>query len=861
MHRKIKENAVNRKLTAITKGHRGALKMIQVPRHDWFYSEVKRELYHYNRGVFEAYPAANEELFFLHHTRKVLPSGIQAVEVEKDHTGKYWIIATVIPMPKPLWRDITSTDSIEAELLQRNQMHLEQTAREHGISTEPTMTAVRQNYGINPISEKILDGTPITEYELTTEMEAFFGALQRTEEDKQLPTVDGTITSVEFQEMFKVARERTSSDSRTPNYTLWKCLARSDKIAGFASVLLSIPFVYGFANPHWTHMTDFMLEKKPGVRQIHTLRIIGKVAAEFNTCLKLLIGRQTRDNFEASMPCDEQHGFRPNRLAPDAMMLKLLTFESGRMQKCTIGSLQHDMTAHFDRMYPEMTTISATKYAVSSNVMKSIGETIACLRRNVETSLGVSEGFYGQQQGSWNIGGMVQGKADVPQLSTQQSDAMLRAHKDLTYGVDITSPGMHPAIQHNSVAFADDTDGQVSSDTTESLSIPRVIRRLQHSGQTWNNLANLCGGSIAHHKCMWQLLAWEQSTAGHLQPCTGQPADVVVLHDGKGACTVIDYVPPDEPNVGLGFRLCPTGNQLPHLDATLASITNLCRTAACANLDEHEACQLIYQRLVPKLSYALHGTSWTRSACNKINSCIRWTLLPMLRVNRHFPSAALYGPIEYGGLEFPDTYTLQDTVQLEYLIKQLRWDKTVANDFLVALDWVQLCSGLIKPIMEYTSGDINYLAQSYIIDLRRRLHEMGGFLWIEKCWTPELQREDDCSLMEGFLRIPGIKRATLRQANLVRLYLRVVTIADLADVGGTYIPANMLDGSWQAGSDIKWPYQPIPPKRFWTTFRRCLRLAFCSRTPPYQRASHSMDLDTPLGRWFPVRRNTWFPAY
>ena len=115
--------------------------------------------------------------------------------------------------------------------------------------------------------------------------------------------------------------------------------------------------------------------------------------------------------------------------------------------------------------------------------------------------------------------------------------------------------------------------------------------------------------------------------------------------------------------------------------------------------------------------------------------------------------------------------------------------------------------------------------------------------------------------MEGFLRIPGIKRATLRQANSVRLYLRVVTIADLSDVGGTYIPANMLDGSWQAGSDIKWPYQPIPPKRFWTTFRRCLRLAFCSRTPPYQRASHSMDLDTPLGRWFPLRRNTWFPAY
>ncbi len=167
------------------------------------------------------------------------------------------------------------------------------------------------------------------------------------------------------------------------------------------SVLMSLPlpFVYGFPNEHWTHMTDFMLEKKPGMRQIHTLRIIGKVAAEFNTCLKFLIGKKARDNFERSETCDEQHGFRPNRSAPDAMMIKLLTFECARMQKSTIGSLQHDMTAHFDRMYPEMTSIYASKYLVDEGIMRSIGQTIARLRRNVETALGVSDKSYGQESG------------------------------------------------------------------------------------------------------------------------------------------------------------------------------------------------------------------------------------------------------------------------------------------------------------------------------------------------------------------------------------------------------------------------------------------------------------------------------
>lgn len=859
MRRKITTNAVNRKLTAITKGRRGALTMIQIPTHDWFYSETQQELYHYTNGVFDAFPKAMEAQFFTHSSRKVLPEDIQAVTVEHDPIGNYWNITNVLPMPVPLWQEITAASEIEQHLLQRNQMHLEQTDREQGVSTSPLLMNLRASHGFNDLSTRILNGEEITEYELTPEMAAFFGALKRTETDRSLPPVGGVITSTAFQEMFRRAPERTSSDHRTLNYTIWKCLAKNDKISGFVSVLLSLPFVYGFPNEYWTHMTDFMLEKKPGVRQIHTLRIIGKVAAEFNTCLKLLIGKKARDNFERSEACDEQHGFRPHRSAPDAMMIKLLTFESARMQKCTIGSIQHDMTAHFDRMYPEMTSIYATKYAVDEGIMKSVGYTIARLRRNVETALGVSEKSYGQEVGAPRIGGMVQGKADVPQLSTQQSDVMLRAHKTLTYGVLINSPGMHRSIRHHSVAFADDTDGHVASETVENISIPRMVRRLQHSGQTWNDISNICGGALAHHKCFWQMLCWENDR-GHLRPASEMHEQLVLL-DGKGAHSVIQYVPPNRPNVGLGFNLCPDGNQLPHFQATLQKIQILCRSAAASHLSEGETIQLLRQRLVPKLGYMLHGTSFTHKQCTAIDRYIRPVFLPRLRLNRNYPLPLVHGPLDFGGMELPDTHTLQDQVQLKYLVKQLRWDKTVANYFLVALDSVQLCSGLTTPLLESTEYNISYLSPSYIIDLRARLHMMGATLWIEKAWTPALQRVGDRSLMEAFIAIPGVSRANLRRANAVRLYLRVVTLADLADVNGTYIPADMLDGKWQAGSDLKWPYQPKPPLGFWRVFRSCLREAFCTRITGHVRAHHSMQLDNGLGRWLPVKRSTWFTMY
>jgi hypothetical protein len=421
MERKMKANSTNRKLSMITKGRRGALNMIQTPTHDWFLCTATNELFHYDMGVFEAYPPvlSTTNLFHSHHKLKVLPTQITAVKVERDATGSYWTITETLPLPSPLWQDATDSEDIEEKLLRQNERHLQQTAREEGPSTLPPFTTLRENHGFNAFSAQVLAGTHSQDLEISLDAAAFLTALKRTDTETALWPVLGPITSLEFQKMFATAKERTLSDSRTLNYTLWKCLAKSDKISGFACVLLSLPFTYGFVNDHWMHMTDFMLEKKPGVREIHMLRIIGKVAAEFNTCLKFYIGKQARDNFEDSNPCDEQHGFRPHRSPIDAMMLKLLSFEAARMQKCTVGSIQHDMTVHFDRMYLEVTNVLATKYAVDDRILLSISKTISRLKRSVETSMGVSKNFYSQDTSTHRLGGMVQGKADVP-LATQE---------------------------------------------------------------------------------------------------------------------------------------------------------------------------------------------------------------------------------------------------------------------------------------------------------------------------------------------------------------------------------------------------------------------------------------------------------
>ncbi|KAL7524026.1 hypothetical protein ACHAWF_000788 [Thalassiosira exigua] len=81
--------------------------------------------------------------------------------------------------------------------------------------------------------------------------------------------------------------------------------------------MASLPFIYGFVHRRWISETDFMIEKIPGDRRMHRLRIIGKLDAEWNTLLKHY-SSEVMKNFEAGDPCDEQWGFRKHRTAIDA---------------------------------------------------------------------------------------------------------------------------------------------------------------------------------------------------------------------------------------------------------------------------------------------------------------------------------------------------------------------------------------------------------------------------------------------------------------------------------------------------------------------------------------------------------------
>jgi hypothetical protein len=54
---------------------------------------------------------------------------------------------------------------------------------------------------------------------------------------------------------------------------------------------------------------------------------------------------------------------------------------------------------------------------------------------------------------------------------------------------------------------------------------------------------------------------------------------------------------------------------------------------------------------------------------------------------------------------------------MKYMLKQLRWDETIAGDILTTLENIQLATGFTSPILEATSLPIDYIDQGWILDL------------------------------------------------------------------------------------------------------------------------------------------------
>ena len=112
------------------RGYCRSLDRVEVFLHIWHYSNTAKEMYHYNKGVFEAHAAYTPQTvfqpthptkFYPHHHLKVPP--VDTVRANVSMEDRFLCLKN-IHAPSNLWREITDPKELERTILQQSKRHL-----------------------------------------------------------------------------------------------------------------------------------------------------------------------------------------------------------------------------------------------------------------------------------------------------------------------------------------------------------------------------------------------------------------------------------------------------------------------------------------------------------------------------------------------------------------------------------------------------------------------------------------------------------------------------------------------------------------------------------------------------------------
>ena len=237
-----------------------------------------------------------------------------------------------------------------------------------------------------------------------------------------------------------------------------------------------------------------------------------------------------------------------------------------------------------------------------------------------------------------------------------------------------------------------------------------------------------------------------------------------------------------------------------------------------------------------KFQYSCPVLRWNESQLSKVQKTIIGKSLSAAGYNSKMSRAVVFGPSQFGGIEWESALGILIYEQLKMLIGSLRLGDKVGKLLMIQLTWLQLIAGIETPILEETK-QLQFLPKVWLTKLREKLRKLNITIELGQCWKPEKQRENDYCIMEYVMRY--LPERMWNSINLCRLYLQAVTMADITTFDGTVIPKTVCEVQKPyRQSRLKFPV-PIRPskedRKPWQYFIR-------------HRTNKKLVLHTPLGR-------------
>jgi hypothetical protein len=540
-----------------------------------------------------------------------------------------------------------------------------------------------------------------------------------------------------------------------------------------------------------------MIEKEAGNRKIHRLRVIHIYEADYNLLLCVKWRQATHHASRANLLNPSQNGSRPGFNAPDIPFVEELEYEICRATRTPLGKFDNDATSCYDRIHCFLGNIASQKYGIDRKICIVQGKTLAQAKYYLRTQLGVSEGWIQHSQ-AYPIYGTGQGSGNSSVYWLFVSSTLFDCHELKAHGAVFSTPDRQTTIKLCMMGFVDDTSNRTNHfELNNQPTMEELIMLMQHDAQIWNDILRSSGGELELSKCTFHHIRFTFDYKGRPSLIPGKFSPNLRLRNTQGEHIQIQQLANTDSHKLLGCHKSPEGDQKAQFAAIRDKCKEFAKTINNSPLDRHESAVFYRHIYIPSVTYPLSSTFFTDKQCQQLQTQANRSLTQRCGYSAITPLNLLYGPTLYGCPQFTNIYTTQSCQQLQMFIKHWRTDRQPGRMLRICMAWWQLIAGTSTPILETPSTKLPHFdsESKFIASIRQYLASIRAHLTLDQTYIPELQREGDEHIMDRVLSSNKFSTTEIKYANLCRLYLQVVTVADISMANG-----RELDRSIKAGS-------------------------------------------------------------
>ena len=697
----------------------------------------------------------------------------------------------------------------------------------HQTENTPPMTPPMVNQigflGIGRPAQQVLNGSFIPHHSMNEYASLLLRNLQYIKPEDPLPI---GITTKEYQEGWKKAKERTSSGGKIIHFGHCKALAQDNELATMDAAFLSIPMRTGYVFDSWKKAIDCSLQKKANSLRVDKLRTIVLFEADFNFVNKIIsrkVAKRT-EKYSESL-ADEQYGSRKDHRAIEHVLNKRLCMDLLRQKKQPGAIAFTDLKSCYDRICHSVASLCLQRQGVAESEIVCMFSPLQYLEHSIRCAYGDSTETYGSEVWAAPMQGLYQGNGAGPIVWAVVSSPVLQIMRREGFGTFFKTSLSGKTIRLVGYAFVDDTDFIQTAKNGQN--IQEVIDQLQDSINMWEGLIQSTGGALAVDKGRWWAIDFHWSNGEWSYKTIQDINRTLTARDTHHIRQTVKQLETDKAYETLGVFLAPDGNLTEEIKQLKLVSQEWADRIRISFLRDDEAAQALRTTIYKKLEYPLLALDLTEKECNSIMQPVLHAALPKARLNRHFCRLTLFGPGSHLGLEFNNLYTSQIVAHLEGIIRHGCRDTFTGELIRGSIEAAKLEAG-----MPGTLFQLDYeLVQPLITEcwVKSVWHEVTqlDITIIERTPPLQLKREGDIFLIDAFIQ-QGFKNRRLERLNRCRIFLQVLSLADICSGNGSYILSAIKQGinPYPTNQHLDWPQQQRPTETMWKEWSIALSKTF-----------------------------------